>query len=266
MSVAPTVPSDARAQSNFGRLTGKVIVVTGATSGIGEEIARKLSAEGASVLVTGRSVEKGTLLVRELGETSHFHPADISHASAAEEIVEAAIHRFGRIDILVNNAAVDHTGDLLTVSDQEVRATFEINTFAAFRLLQAAATRMRNGGGAIINITSRLASIGVPTMGIYSASKGAMLALTRAAAVELAPYNIRVNAIAPGMTKTPLYDEWLASQPDPEAVEAGVVADIPLNRLARPSDVAGAVAYLSSDDAAYLTGVSLPVDGGYTAH
>lgn len=248
-----------------GRLAGKVIVVTGATSGIGEEIARKLSSEGANVLVTGRSAERGNRLVGDLGNTCHFHPADITHAAAAEEVIEASISRFGRLDVLVNNAAADHTGDLLTVPDQEIRATFEINTFAAIRLLQAAGRRMLEGG-AIINITSRLASIGVPTMGIYSASKGAMLAMTRAAAVELAPYNIRVNAVAPGMAKTPLYDEWLAAQPNPEAVEAGVVSKIPLGRLALPSDVAAAVAYLSSDEAAYITGVSIPVDGGYTAH
>ncbi|MDQ0848133.1 NAD(P)-dependent dehydrogenase (short-subunit alcohol dehydrogenase family) [Arthrobacter sp. B3I9] len=247
-------------------MTDKVAVVTGATSGIGEQIARKLAREGARVLITGRSVTRGGQIADELGESCCFFPADIAEAGAAEEIIGATISRYGRVDVLVNNAAVDHTGDLLTVTDDEIRATFEINTFAAIRMLQAAAANMRIRGGAIINITSRLASIGVPTMGIYSASKGAMLAMTRAAAVELAPLNIRVNAVAPGMTKTPLYDEWLAGQEDPAAEEADVVSKIPLRRLAVPDDVASAVAYLASDEAAYLTGVSLPVDGGYTAH
>lgn len=248
------------------RLAGKVILVTGATSGIGEVIARRLVAEGASVLATGRSVERGNRLCAEVGPNLYFHPADISDVSAAEELTSAAIAHFGRLDVLVNNAAVDHVGELMLTPDKEIRETFEVNTFAAIRLLQAAARAMQTQGGAIINITSRLASIGVPTMGIYSASKGAMLALTKAAAVELAPHNIRVNAIAPGMTKTPLYEEWLSSHKDPSATDAGVVSQIPLRRLAAPADVAAAVAYLASDEASYITGASLPVDGGYTAH
>lgn len=121
------------------------------------------------------------------------------------------------------------------------------------------------GGGSIINITSRLASIGVPTMSLYSASKGAMLALTKAAAVELAEHNIRVNAVAPGMTRTQMFKDWLASQDDPEATEREVSAAIPLGRVALPEDVAGAVAYFADPANSYVTGTSLPVDGGYLA-
>jgi len=249
-----------------GPLANKVAVVTGGTSGIGEQIARKLVREGAHVLITGRSSTRGEQIAEELGNTCRFHPADITQSASADEIMGAAIAHFGKVDILVNNAAIDHSGDLLNVPEYEIRATFETNTFAAIKLLQAAAINMQAKGGSIINITSRLASVGVPTMAVYSASKGAMLALTRAAAVELAPMNIRVNAIAPGVTKTPLYDGWLAGQEDPTAVEADVVSKIPLRRLANPNDVAAAVAYLASEEAAYLTGVSLPVDGGYTAH
>lgn len=240
--------------------------MTGATSGIGEFIARRLVAEGASVLATGRSIARGTQLASDVGGGLHFLPADLSADDAAEALTQAAVARFGRLDVLVNNAAVDHTGHLLEVPNKEIRQTFEVNTFAAIRLLQSAARVMQPRGGAIINITSRLASVGVPTMGIYSASKGALLALTKSAAVELAPHNIRVNAIAPGMTKTPLYDEWLSSHADPAAAEAGVVSRIPLSRLAEPSDVAGAVVYFASDEASYITGTSLAVDGGYTAH
>jgi NAD(P)-dependent dehydrogenase (short-subunit alcohol dehydrogenase family) len=114
-------------------------------------------------------------------------------------------------------------------------------------------------------VTSRLAVIGVPGMSLYSASKGALLSLTRAAAVELAPRNIRVNAVAPGMTRTPLYEAWLAQQPDPAQTEMSVLAGIPQGRLATAEDVAAAIAFLASDDAAHITGASLPVDGGYTA-
>jgi NAD(P)-dependent dehydrogenase (short-subunit alcohol dehydrogenase family) len=240
-------------------------LVTGATSGIGETIARRLVAEGAQVLATGRSIERGQRLEAALGSQLHFYSTDIKDEESGNSLTSAAVSRFGRLDVLVNNAAVDHTGDLLLVPDKEIREVFEVNTFAVIRLLQAAARTMQDTGGSIINITSRLASIGVPTMGIYSASKGAMLALTKAAAVDLAPYNIRVNAVAPGMTKTPLYDEWLETHADPAAAEARVVDQIPLKRLALPSDVAGAVAYLASDEASYITGTSLPIDGGYTA-
>ncbi len=120
-------------------------------------------------------------------------------------------------------------------------------------------------GGSIINVTSRLATVGVLTMAIYSASKGAIRALTRAAAVELAPRGIRVNDVVPGMTKTRLYDPWLATQADPAQAEDEVVAAIPLGRLAQPDDIAAAVTYLASDEARYITGVTIPVDGGYTA-
>jgi NAD(P)-dependent dehydrogenase (short-subunit alcohol dehydrogenase family) len=222
----------------------RVALITGATSGIGVEIAARLAADGMTVVVSGRSAERGEAVRQKLGSRSHFLQA-----------------------VLVNNAAVDHTGPLLDVPADEIRATFEINTFAAIACLQAAgrSMRQRGEGGAIINITSRLASIGVPSMSIYSASKGAMLALTTAAAVELAPHNIRVNAVAPGMTRTPLYDEWLAAQDDPQATERRVAEAIPLKRIAAPADVAAAVSYLASPDAAYITGVSIPVDGGYLA-
>lgn len=245
----------------------RVALVTGATSGIGIEIARRLIADGLVVVVSGRSIERGTAVAHELGDAAHFVPADLTDPDAADALVKETVRVAGRLDVLVNNAAIDHTGPLLDVPSVEIRETFETNTFAAIACLQAAgrAMRERGEGGVIINVTSRLASIGVPTMSIYSASKGAMLALTTASAVELAPYGIRVNAVAPGMTRTPLYEEWLAAQEDPAAAERRVADAIPLKRIAAPGDVAAAVSYLASPGAAYVTGTSIPVDGGYLA-
>lgn len=244
-----------------------VALVTGSTSGIGIDIARHLVSDGFRVVVTGRSVERGEKVAADLGEAAHFIAADLAVPGAASTLIEAALAAFGRLDVLVNNAAIDHTNDLLSVGEEEIRRTFESNTFAPMNLLIAAARAMRDQGegGSIINVTSRLASIGVPTMGVYSASKGAMLAFTKATAIDLAPFNIRVNAVAPGMTRTPLYDEWLAGLPDPEGEAERVASAIPLGRIAESGDVAATVAFLASPGAGYLTGVSIPVDGGYLA-
>ena len=255
----------------------RTAIVTGSTSGIGQEIARRLHADGFNVVITGRDRFRGEQVLKELGEHATFVTLDLTAPSAPSELAEAAIEHYGRLDVVVNNAAVDHTGDLLQVPIEEVRRVFVIarSSTPLKRGLMVA-----NGVGVVdadycgptdevripvVNITSRLASIGVPTMGIYGAAKGALKTLTTAAAVELAPRNIRVNAVAPGMTRTPLYDAWVSEQADPKQTERVVVAGSPLGRLADPTDVAAVVSFLASDEASYLTGVSIPVDGGYTA-
>lgn len=245
----------------------RVALVTGATSGMGIDIARQLTQDGFRVVVSGRSAERGERVAAELGDTARFLQADLLTPGAPSALVDAVIAEMGRLDVLVNNAAIDHTNDLLDVDEGEIRETFEANTFAPMNLLIAAARAMRTQGegGSIVNVTSRLASIGVPTMGIYSASKGAMLAFTKAAAIDLAQYNIRVNAVAPGMTRTPLYEDWLAGLADPTAEAERVASAIPLGRIAVPGDVAATVSFLASPGASYLTGVSIPVDGGYLA-
>lgn len=247
--------------------TAPVALVTGGTSGIGVVIAQQLVEAGHRVAVSGRSEQRGSAVAAELGDRARFVRTDLTATGAAADLISRATETFGRLDVLVNNAAIDHTGELLEVGEAEIRATFETNTFSAMNLLIAAARTMREqgDGGSIINITSRLASIGVPTMGIYSASKGAMLAFTKAAAIDLAPYNIRVNAVAPGMTRTPLYQEWLDGLPDPEAEARRVAEAIPLGRIAEPADVAAVVRFLASPEASYLTGASIPVEGGYLA-
>ena len=245
----------------------RVALVTGSTSGIGVAIARTLASGGFSVLVTGRSEERGQQVASNIGATAHFIRCDLLEPGAPQWLVDQTLAHYGRLDVLVNNAAVDHTDNLLDVTAEDIEATFAHNTFAPMNLLIAAARAMKaqGQGGSVINITSRLASIGVPTMGIYSASKGAMLAFTTASAIDLAPFNIRVNAVAPGMTRTPLYDEWIAGLDNPEQKVAEVASSIPLGRIAEPHDVAAVVAFLASPEASYLTGVSIPVEGGYLA-
>ncbi|MDF2826154.1 MAG: dehydrogenase, partial [Mycobacterium sp.] len=206
----------------------------------------------------------GQQLARTLGQRARFVAADLTEPDSAAVVVDACVDAFGSVDALVNNAALDHTDDLVSTPMAGIRRVFEVNTFATIAMIQAGAAAMQRGGS-IVNITSRLAMAGVPTMAVYAASKGAVQALTLSASVELAPRGIRVNDVAPGMTRTPLYDTWLARTPDPGRTEREVVSRIPLGRLAMPDDVAAAVAYLVSDDARYVTGTTIRVDGGYTA-
>jgi len=246
------------------RLAGKAVVVTGATSGIGLVTATRLHAEGACVLATGRDLDRGRRLAESLGDGLRFLGADLTEPGAPDAVVDACHSSFGSLDAVVNGAALDHTDELVSTPMADVRRVFDINTFAVIAMIQAAA-RLMDHGGSIVNITSRLAVAGIPTMGVYAASKGAVQSLTLSAAVELAPRGIRVNDVAPGMTKTPLYDTWVAGTPDPAQSEREVLSRIPLGRLATPDDVAAAVAYLVSDDAQYVTGTTIRVDGGYTA-
>jgi NAD(P)-dependent dehydrogenase (short-subunit alcohol dehydrogenase family) len=242
-----------------------VALVTGANSGIGVEIARRLVDDGFLVVLSGRNDDRGRAVTSELGQNARWVRADLTDFEDIQRLVDETVSTGGRLDVLVNNAGVDLIGSVLDLPEEKLRENFEINVFGTIAALQAAGRVMRDqgDGGAIINITSRLALIGVPTMSLYSAGKGAIQSLTTAAAVELAPHNIRVNAVAPGMARTPLYDTWVADQDDPEATEKDVAGKIPLGRIAEPSDVAAAVSYLASPGAAYVTGTTIPVEGGY---
>jgi NAD(P)-dependent dehydrogenase (short-subunit alcohol dehydrogenase family) len=247
------------------RLIGKTSIVTGATAGIGAAIVRRLHAEGSAVVLVARSHDVGMALTRDLGERTAFVGGSVTDARVVEAAVKAA-HELGGLDVLVNNAGIDLTGDLLAATEQDARRVFEVNVFGALWFLQRVARDMvRTGGGSIINVTSRLASIGVPGMAVYAASKGALVALTRNAAVELAPLGVRVNAVAPGLTETPLLSEWVGAQPEPDAFRASLAAAIPQKRLGTPDDVAAAVAFLAADESSHITGASLAIDGGYTA-
>ncbi len=251
----------------IGRLDGKTAIVTGGTMGIGEATVRRLLEEGAKVVIVARNAERGRGLLNALGEgaAATFVAGDVTDPSAADAAVRTAAE-LGGVDVLVNNAAVDFTNDLLATDDDDARRVFEVNFFGAYLMLTRAARAMReSGGGSIVNVTSRLASIGVPTMVVYGAAKGAVLALTRGAAVELAPYGIRVNAVAPGLTTTPLVQAWLSEQDNPEVFAANIAKTIPQGRFATPEEVAAAIAYLAADESAHVTGASIPVDGGYTA-
>jgi len=249
-----------------GRLAGKIAIVTGGTSGIGEATVRLFVREGARVVTIARRSGPGEQLVADLGpDRAKFLAGDVVSEATARAAIDVA-EAWGGVDILVNNAAMDWVSQIVETSEADVRRVLETNFIGSFLMQREAAIKMLSRHrGSIVNVTSRNASVGVPTMGLYAAAKGALLALTRAAAVEWAPDGVRVNAVAPGLTQTPLIRTWISEQEDPAGFEREVASSIPQGRMAEPIDVAGAILFLASDESAHVTGVSLAVDGGYTA-
>jgi NAD(P)-dependent dehydrogenase (short-subunit alcohol dehydrogenase family) len=253
------------ANSVKSRFAGKTAIVTGASQGIGASIAERLHREGARLVLVSRGDGSGELAER-LGDGVEVVRGDIGDPATADAAVEAAA-ALGGVDVLVNNAGHELVGDVTETDESGARRTFETNAFGALWMLQRAARQMQSHarGGAVVNVGSRLASIGIPGLVVYGASKGAMLALTRGAAVEPAPDRIRVNFVAPGMTVSPMLDSYLAEHPDPAATRREIEASIPQGRIGLTEEVAAAVAFLAADEAIHTTGISLPCDGGYTA-
>ena len=242
-----------------GRLAGKVAIVTGGTAGIGEATVRLFVEQGARVVIVARHASGP-------GDSSmKFVAGDVADKRTAEAAVQAA-ELWGGVDVLVNNAAMDWTSSVLDTSEADVRRVLDTNFLGCLFMQQAAGAKMlERGRGSIVNVTSRTASVGVPTMGLYAAAKGALLALTRTAAIEWARQGVRVNAVAPGLTRTQLVRTWIDGQPDPAAFEKQVVSTIPQGRMAEPEEVASAILFLAGDESRHITGISLAIDGGYTA-
>jgi NAD(P)-dependent dehydrogenase (short-subunit alcohol dehydrogenase family) len=250
------------------RLAGKVAIVTGATEGIGRAIAGAFVREGARVVVVARREGPGAELVAELGpEVASFVPGDVADPDTADRAVGEALERFGALDVLVNNAGLDLSGvPLFETTREQAREIVEVNLFGSFWLLLACGRVMaERGGGSIVNLTSRLGLVGLPGSAWYGATKGALHALTRNAAVEWAPLGIRVNSVAPGLTETPMIKTWVEAQDDPATFRRSREESVPLGRFCTPEEVAAAVVYLASDESASVTGASISVDGGYTA-
>jgi 3-oxoacyl-[acyl-carrier protein] reductase len=238
-------------------LTGKSALVTGASGGIGAGIARALHAQGAVVALSGTRREALDALAAELGERAHVLPADLADPEAATTLITAAESALGKLDILVNNAGLTKDGLALRMSDADWAKVLDVDLAAPFRLSRAALKFMlRRKAGRIINIGSVVGSTGNPGQANYAAAKAGLLGLTKALAQEVASRGITVNLIAPGFIETPMTDALTDAQ------RAALAEKIPLGRLGSPADIAAAVVYLAADEAAWITGATLHVNGG----
>ncbi len=241
------------------RLQNKVAIVTGSSSGIGKTIAEKFIAEGASVVFSDVNISD----VSKYGDKAIFIKCNTSKSSEVENLVKACIDKFEKVDVMVNNAGIGTTGDVMTTLDDDWNKIIGINLSGVFYGMRAASTHMKEKGikGSIINMTSILGSVGFRGAIGYCACKGGVSQLTRAGSLDLAPYGIRVNAIAPGFIKTNMTK---GVQEDENLLKL-VDSMTPLGYMGEPEDIANAAVYLASDDSGYVTGSIMFVDGGWTA-
>ena len=238
-------------------LSGKTALVTGASGGIGAAIARALHGQGAVVAVSGTRRDALDALATELGDRVHVLPADLSVPEAAAELIAAAEAATGGVHILVNNAGLTKDGLALRMSDADWAKVLDVDLAAPFRLSRAALKFMlRRKSGRIINIGSVVGSTGNPGQANYAAAKAGLIGLTKALAQEVASRGITVNLIAPGFIATPMTDALTDAQ------RAALAEKIPLGRLGAPADIAAAAVYLASQEAAWITGATLHINGG----
>ncbi len=246
------------------RLTGKVAIVTGSGSGIGQSIAERLAQEGANVVVDYRDhIEEAQATqqkIADAGGKSILVHADVTSLTDTQNLVEQAWTQLGSCDILVNNAGIEIAADFWDVTEKDYDAVLNVNLKGAFFLTQAFVKRLlvAKKPGRIINISSVHEDMVFPHFSTYATSKGGMRMLMRNLAVELGPHNITVNNVAPGAIITPINTKLLDNKPQLDAL----LANIPLGRMGKPEEVAGLVAFLASEDAAYITGSTYVIDGG----
>uniref|UniRef100_UPI0035CBD0E7 glucose 1-dehydrogenase n=1 Tax=uncultured Sphingomonas sp. TaxID=158754 RepID=UPI0035CBD0E7 len=244
------------------KLTGKVAVVTGASKGIGAAIAKAFAAEGAAVVVNYASSKDGAeavvTAITAAGGKAVAVQADVSKAEQATALIEAAVAKFGRLDVLVNNSGVYEFAPIEAVTEEQYRRMFDVNVLGVLLTTQAASKHLGEGAS-VINISSAVTSLLPPQSAVYTGSKGAVDAITGVLAGELGPRKIRVNAISPGIVETEGTHTagFVGSE-----FENGIVAQTPLGRTGQPQDIAAVAVFLASDDAGWLTGEKLTASGG----
>jgi len=251
-----------------GKLTGKTAIITGAASGLGRASALLLGKEGARIVAADVDETGSKDFIEELRQTGAdgiFVPVDVTEPTQVARLVDTAMNTYGRLDILFNNAGIDgEFSDTASCSLENWSRVMDVNLNAVFYGLKYAIPAMlKNGSGSIINTASVLGMVAMPDSPAYAASKGAVIQLTKAAALEYASSGIRINCICPGTIKTSMFDRMIATTPE---LEAQLPAMIPMGRLGLPDEVARFVLFLASDDASFCTGAPFIMDGGRLAY
>ena len=251
------------------RLAGKMALVTGGGSGIGRAIALAFAAEGAKVAVMGRRVEKLARVVEEIrkaGGSAFAVTGDVAKAADADRVVRETVEKLGGLNVLVNNAGMLSVATVETVPEEEWDRVMTVNVKGPFLMSRAALPEMRKaGGGSIVNVGSILGLIAMKDRAAYCASKGAVTLLTKAMAMDHAHDKIRVNCICPSLVETELVAGLFASV-EGAALKERRLATLPLGRMGQPEDVAGMAVFLASDEASWVTGTAMPLDGGLSAY
>jgi len=236
-----------------------VVLITGGGTGIGKATASAFIAKGAKVVITGRRQSVLEETTQELGEQAYFIAGDVSKEGEPARIIEETIRKFGRLDVLVNNAGTGKMGPLTETSDEDIESIYRTNVFAPLALIREATTHLANSKGAVINISSVAARGMMPGVAAYASSKAAVDHATRLLAAELGPMGIRVNAVAPGLTDTDITADVKSN----EEMLGMIIAQTPMGRLGEPKDIANAVLLLSDSRAGWITGQSVQAGGGF---
>jgi NAD(P)-dependent dehydrogenase (short-subunit alcohol dehydrogenase family) len=247
-------------------MNSPVVLITGALTGIGRATAVAFAREGALVVVSGRHDEEGKKLVaeiRKLGAEAEFIRADVRHEEDVRQLIDKTVERFGRLDVAVNNAGTEGApGPVTEQTAESFAATFDTNVLGTLLSMKhELRVMLPQGGGSIVNISSAYGRVGVAGASVYVASKHAVEGLTKSAALEVAGTGVRVNVIAVGTTDTGMLTRFTNT----DANKAALVSTVPFKRLARPEEIANVIAFVSSANASYMTGASIPVDGGMIA-
>jgi len=249
------------------KLKDKVAIVTGSSKGIGEGIARVFSQEGAKVVIVCRTQDAGRRMADELGSAQHraiYIRADVTKSEDIRNMIDRTIETFGAIDVLVNNAGYHISKNVEETSEEEWEFIQNTNLRSTFLCSKYAMPHLRKTKGNIINVSSMVGLVGQPNAGAYSATKGGQIAMSKGMAIDFAPFGVRVNVICPGWIQTPLVEDWFSQQKDPEAARKYIYGRHPIGRIGTIEECGRVAAFLASEEASFMTGAVLAVDGGIT--